>query len=165
MHYRYVSEEVLYPADRIVAVNAVDVEDLKQKQKSTIRKRIRLCAHQQIEDSLHEMLIVHTKNTYVRPHMHLDKSESYHAIEGCFDLIIFDDHGCVVEVVEVGPYSSGRNFFCRLPASLYHGLLIHSDVIVFHETTTGPFLRSQTEFAPWSPIEGQVTAGNEFIRK
>jgi cupin fold WbuC family metalloprotein len=165
MRYRYVSEEVLYPGDQIVAVSANDIKDLKQKQEKTARQRIRLCAHQQIEDSLHEMLIVHTKDTYVRPHKHLGKSESYHAIEGCFDLVIFDDTGHVTAVFEVGPYSSGRNFFCRLPASLYHGLLIQSDIIIFHETTSGPFNRAQTEFAPWSPVEAEVAAGNEFIRK
>lgn len=165
MQYRYVSEEVLYPADQVVSVSAADIEDLKQKQKNTTRKRIRLCAHQQMEDSLHEMLIVHTKDTYVRPHKHIAKSESYHAIEGCFDLVTFDEKGDVTAVFEVGPYLSGRNFFCRLPAAVYHGLLIHSDIVVFHETTSGPFLRSQTEVAPWSPAETEVHAGNEFIRK
>ena len=165
MQYRYVSEEVLYPNDPIVAVSANDIEDLKQKQKNTARKRIRLCAHLQVEDSTHEMLIVHTRDTYVRPHKHLGKSESYHAIEGCFDLLTFDDVGTVTGILEVGPYSSGRNFFCRLPASLYHGLLIHSDIVIFHETTSGPFIRAQTEFAPWSPVETEVDAGNKFMRK
>jgi cupin fold WbuC family metalloprotein len=165
MQYRYVSEEVLYPNDQIVAVSANDIEDLKQKQKNTARKRIRLCAHQQVEDLLHEMLIVHTRDTYVRPHKHLGKSESYHAIDGCFDLAIFDEAGNVTRVFEVGPYSSGRNFYCRLPASLYHGLLIRSDIVVFHETTSGPFLRAQTEFASWSPAETEVDAGNAFMRR
>jgi cupin fold WbuC family metalloprotein len=165
MQYRHVSEEVLYPNGQVVAVTANDITDLKRKQEDTSRKRIRLCAHQQIEDSLHEMLIVHTKDTYVRPHKHLGKSESYHAIEGCFDLAIFDESGSVTRVLEIGPYSSGRNFYCRLPASLYHGLLFRSDVVVFHETTSGPFIRAQTEFAPWSPAETEVDAGNAFMRR
>jgi cupin fold WbuC family metalloprotein len=165
MRYRFVSEEVLYPGDRVVAVSAEDINHLKLKRQSTTRKRIRLCAHQKVEDALHEMLIVHTKDTYVRPHLHLAKSESYHAIEGCFDLITFDDNGNVTSVFEIGPFSSGRNFFCRLPAGLYHGLIIRSDIIVFHETTTGPFLRSQTQFAAWAPEENEIEAGNEFMRK
>jgi cupin fold WbuC family metalloprotein len=164
MQYRYVSEEVLYPNDQIVAVSASDITDLKRKQEDTARKRIRLCAHQQIEDLLHEMLIVHTRDTYVRPHRHVGKSESYHVIEGCFDLVTFDEAGNVMQVFEMGPLSSELNFFCRLPDSLYHGLLIHSPVVVFHEATSGPFLRKQTEFAPWSPLETEVDAGNEFMR-
>jgi cupin fold WbuC family metalloprotein len=165
MQYRQVSEEVLYPTDQIVAINADDVTELTRKRESTARKRIRLCAHQQIEDSLHEMLIVHAEDTYVRPHRHLGKSESYHAIEGCFDLAIFDEIGNVTRVFEIGPRSSGRTFYCRLPASLYHGLLFRSDVVVFHETTSGPFLRAQTEFAPWSPVEAEIEAGIAFMRR
>jgi cupin fold WbuC family metalloprotein len=165
MQYRYVSEEVLYPADQVVAVSARDIDELKQKQQSTARKRIRLCAHQNTDEALHEMLIVHTAETYVRPHRHLGKSESYHAIEGCFDLVIFDGDGSVLDLVEFGTSGSGRNFFCRLPPGLYHGLLIISDIVVFHETTSGPFSRAQTEFAPWAPAESDVTAGNEFVRQ
>jgi len=163
MQYRQVSEEVLYPGDPVVAVSATDIDDLKERQKGTPRQRIRLCAHAQVEDSVHEMLIVHTGDTYVRPHRHIGKSESYHAIEGCFDLVLFDDNGAVTGVIEIGPSGSGRNFFCRLPPGLYHGLAIQSDIIVFHETTSGPFSRAQTEFAPWAPGETETIAGNEFI--
>lgn len=165
MRYRDVSEEILYPADELVAVSARDIDELKQRQQRTARKRIRLCAHQDTNEALHEMLIVHTADTYVRPHRHIGKSESYHAIEGCFDLVIFEGNGTVIDVVEFGPSESGRNFFCRLPPELYHGLLIHSDIVVFHETTSGPFSRAQTEFAPWAPGETDVTSGHQFIRQ
>ena len=74
------------------------------------RSRIRLCAHPDVNDTLHEMLIVHEKGTYVRPHKHLNKTESVHIIEGSVDVVIFDDDGNITDVIQMGDYKSGRNF-------------------------------------------------------
>ena len=62
--------------------------------------------------------------------------------------------GSLREVVPMGPYSSGRAFFYRLMENCYHSVLIRTPYSLFHETTNGPFQHSDTEFAPWSPAEG-----------
>lgn len=36
------------------------------------------------------MLIVMAKGSYIRPHKHKNKSESFHIIEGLLDVIVFD---------------------------------------------------------------------------
>ncbi|HWW85834.1 MAG TPA: WbuC family cupin fold metalloprotein [Vicinamibacterales bacterium] len=151
MHTKRESSEVLYAEDRIVTVDAAAIADLRLGATGNERRRIRLCAHRSVDDPLHEMLIVHVKDTYVRPHKHLGKSESFHVIEGEADVVMFDDEGAVTDVIQVGPVSSGRPFFYRIADPLFHTLLIRSDVLVFHETTAGPFRRSETVFAPWSP--------------
>ena len=69
------SDEVLYPRESIVAVNGLDLEKLKKLALLNTRKRIRLCAHKTPDDKLHEMIIVHTKECYVRPHKHLHRPE------------------------------------------------------------------------------------------
>ena len=66
------SNEVLYPKDRIVTVEAADLEALKQMARLNPRQRIRLCAHHSVEDVVHEMIIFHPQGTYVRPHKHMD---------------------------------------------------------------------------------------------
>ncbi len=135
------SPEVRYATDRIVLVDAADVVRLKGEAENNARRRIRLCAHHSVDDRLHEMLIVHTNDTYVRPHKHLDKSESFHVIEGEVDVVVFDEAGSVTEVMPMGTFASGRPFFYRIAAPLFHTLLIRSEVLVFHETTNGPFRR------------------------
>jgi cupin fold WbuC family metalloprotein len=89
----------------------------------------------------------------VRPHKHLGKPESFHVIEGIVDVIIFDECGDIREVIQMGNYGSDRVFYYRISTPIYHTLLIRSDILVFHETTTGPFNRVDTVFAPWSPEE------------
>jgi hypothetical protein len=35
--------------------------------------------------------------------------------------------------------------------AIYHMLLIHSDFLIFKETTRGPFVRDDTLFPDWAP--------------
>ena len=152
------NEEVLYATDPIVQVDALDIEELKKKAKQNPRKRVRICAHKDTKENIHEMIIVHEKSCYVRPHKHLNKTESFHIIEGKADIILFHDDGSIDQVISMGDLASGLKFFYRLPPFLYHTLLIHSDVLVFHEITNGPFRLKDTIWAPWSPDETNEVA-------
>lgn len=163
IRYREHSAEVLYSDDPIVQVDREDIEFLIKRAKQNPRKRIRLCAHKDTNNTLHEMLIVHARGCYVRPHKHLAKSETFHIISGLVDVVLLDDAGQVVEVVRMGDYASGRKFYYRLADPLYHTLLIHSDYVIFHEITNGPFNRADTIFAPWSPEMEDVVGAERFI--
>jgi len=154
-----VNEEVFITSDSIAKVSQKDIEWLKAKALSNVRERVRLCTHQSVEDAVHEMLIVHTKGTYIRPHKHPNKSESFHIIEGALDIVVFDDTGGILEVVNMGEYSSGDQFFWRLSESHFHTVIPRTDIVVFHETTSGPFVRATSNVpAPWSPNEGDLVS-------
>lgn len=163
MRTRTESAEVLYADDPIVTVDAADIAALKRAAEGNLRRRARLCAHRSIDAVLHEMLIVHTSDTYVRPHRHLGKAESFHVIEGEVDVVVFSDDGGIADVIPMGSFQSGRPFFYRIADPVYHTLLIRSAVLVFHEATTGPFRREATEFAPWAPDDGHPEAVERFL--
>ncbi len=165
MKTRAINEEILYPAEAIVKVNAADVASWKVQALQNDRQRIRLCAHRDENDNVHEMLIVHTHDTYVRPHKHQNKTESFHVIEGIADVIIFDENGNIIDIIPMGNYDSGRCFYYRLADPIYHTLIIHSEVLVFHEATQGPFKREDTVFAPWSPDIQDTDGIKAFIKK
>lgn len=158
MRTKHASAEVLYPDERFVALDRDDLASLKSSSSRNVRKRIRLCTHRHIEDALHEMFIVHERNTYIRPHKHLGKSESAHVIEGLADLILFDDAGKIAEVMPLGDWLSGRRFYYRIDIPMFHSLVIRSDMVVFHEVTTGPFVRADTVFPDWAPADDQADA-------
>ena len=162
MRTRTINEEVLYTDERLVTVGSRDIEELKDLATRNRRKRIRLCAHRDVDDKVHEMLIVHAKDAYVRPHKHLTKSESFHIIEGTADVVIFDEEGTATDLVKMGDHSSPWSFYYRISEPYYHTVLIRSDFLVFHETATGPFIRSDSVMAPWSPEEDDVRAVAEF---
>ncbi|VTT99824.1 Uncharacterized protein OS=Crocosphaera watsonii WH 8501 GN=CwatDRAFT_0608 PE=4 SV=1 [Gemmataceae bacterium] len=154
---RKVSNEVLVATTGVVRVTAADAAEVVRRGTRSHRKRARLCAHPAATDPLHEMLICLARGTYIRPHRHSGKSESFHVIEGELDVVLFDDDGAVRDVIRMGPYPSGKTFFYRLAEPRYHTVLVRTPHVLFHETTSGPFDPAGSEFAPWSPAEG--TAG------
>ena len=165
MRTKKFNDEVLFADEPIVKVGQLDVESLKELAAKNPRKRVRLCAHDGVEDGLHEMFIIHTNDTYVRPHKHLNKSESIHVLEGTVDVVIFDEDGDITEVTQLGDYSSGRQFFHRMSDPRFHTLIINSDTVAFHETTNGPFNPKDTIWAPWAPAsdEENEAQASEFL--
>ena len=161
--YQPQNEEVLYSKDTLTTADQSDIEHFKQLSLHNPRKRARLCAHLNQEDLLHEMLIVLGKSTYVRPHKHPGKSESTHIIEGLVDVVLFDDDGQIERVISMGDYASGKTFYYRMATPVFHTLIIRSEVLVFHETTNGPFDKSATLFAPWSPEDADVNSIVSFM--
>lgn len=165
MRTKQFNKEVLFTDEQIVKVDRRDIEFLKERAGCNRRKRIRLCAHKHVKDTLHEMLIVHTRDTYVRPHKHLNKGESLYVIEGEAYAVMFDKAGKIVDVIQMGEYKSGRRFYYRISRPIYHALLITTDFFVFHETTSGPFNKSDTVFASWAPEENDTGNVAKFMKK
>jgi len=163
MNFREVSEEVVYGASELVTVSRQEIAYLETRAAGTRRGRARLCSHGDPEDSLHEMFIVHPRGAYVRPHKHLRKGESFHLIAGAADLILFDEDGGVTEAIALADYASGGTFYCRIPLGCYHTLLIRSELLVFHETTNGPFRAGEASFAPWAPEDSAGAAAVIFM--
>ncbi len=151
--------EEVYRADvPVVSVGKDEINFLKNTVYQTPRKRVRICTHKHDEDKLHEMFVCYVKETYVRPNKHIKKDESLHIIQGVADFIFFDDKGTVTDVVPLGDYKSGRQWYCRIPESVYHTFVIKSDIILIHESIAGPFRREATIFAPWAPEENTAEA-------
>ncbi len=162
---RSVSKEAFHVVAPLVAVDREDVASLKNRSASNDRKRMRLCAHGDISAAIHEMMVVLQKESYIRPHRHHNKVESYHIIEGLVDLFIFDENGSVKLIVPMGDYYSGRDFFFRIADPVYHTLAVRSEQVVFHETTSGPFVRSETQYAAWAPSENDVIGVRDYMEK
>ena len=158
------NEEVFYTKDAITCINQQSIDFLKSKAKNNRRKRARLCTHPGIDDALHEMLIVHFKGTYVQPHKHIMKSESFHIIEGSLGVVIFDDSGGVIQVVHMGEASSGLMFYYRLSESYFHSVIPLTETVVFHETTNGPFKREDMVSAPWAPKEEETEDAEIYFK-
>src|SRR5262249_20918030 len=120
MQAQPLNAEVLVAAGPIVAASRHDMALLKARALESPRRRTRLCAHQNTHDRLHEMLIVLGHGSYIRPHKHPGKTESFHIIEGRADLVFFNDDGGIWQVLTMGEYESGRTFYYRLCAPYFH---------------------------------------------
>jgi cupin fold WbuC family metalloprotein len=158
-----INDLVLAATDPVVAFSKTENAYLQQELSSRGLDRLRICAHKTGEDRLHEMLMVFSGSTYVRPSLHVDKEESLYFLEGLGTYVFFDDQGRRTRSVPLGPAGSGRSFYCRVPANTYHSLLVESETVLVKETTSGPFRRSDTQFAPWSPDGADPVAARQYV--
>lgn len=135
----------------IIEVGGKDADKLKRMALKAPLKRARLCLHHKHNDKVQEMIIAFCKDSYVRPHRHNKKSESFHIIEGRLLVVIFDKKGRVVRKIKMAPYGSGKTFCYRLSANLWHTVIPLTKFVIIHETTKGPFIKGESEFPGWCP--------------
>jgi cupin fold WbuC family metalloprotein len=148
-----------------VKVGPREIAFLKEKLAVAPRGRVRLCAHSNSGDLLHEMIIAMAGSTYVRPHKHQAKSESFHVIEGIVDVVVFAEGGTISEIIKLGEPASGRYFYYRLSSPVFHTLLIRAAPLVIHETTNGPFHKEDAIFAEWAPAEEDREAARAYLER
>ncbi len=146
-----INPEVFVSMEDVTLVNDDFIQILKEKARHTKNKRIRLCAHADAQDALHEMIIVLLQSSYVPPHAHSGKSESFHMIEGQADVILFDSAGTPMRAIHLAPKEHPGHFYYRLGSERFHTIIPCSETVVFHETTNGPFRREHTVNASWAP--------------
>ena len=162
-HLESINLEVYVTREKICSVSGAEIDFLKDKVSQTEKKRIRLCTHKHLEDKLHEMFIVLSKETYIRPHKHVNRIESLHVIEVRARAVFFDERGSIIQVLPLGDLSSKLQFYCRIDEAIYHTILVDSEYFVFHESVEGPFCKSNTVFSSWAPDESDCMLHQEYI--
>ena len=159
------NEEVFYPKKiDFVAIDKLDIDYLIKASQNSTRNRARYCTHSSPGDEVHEMIIFHKKGTYVRPHKHIGKTESFHLLDGEVDVLIFDEEGSLMKSENLGKYQSGKSFYYRIPESCYHTQIFKKDT-VFHEVTMGPFDSNDSVKASWAPDEKETVLVKRYIDK
>jgi cupin fold WbuC family metalloprotein len=142
---------LFFPDQDIIEIGPKHLDAVKRAAAAAPLRRARYCLHRDHQDSVQEMVIAFCRDTYNRPHRHHGKSESFHVIEGRLAVVFFHDDGSVARQIQLGPPGSGCTFVYRLCGPAWHTVVPLAEVVVIHETTTGPFDPRLTEFAPWSP--------------
>ena len=98
----------------------------------------RVCLHEDVDSELMAMVIV-IKNRYTYPaHRHTWKDECYNIIKGSCNYVEYSNNGKIIATHEL---ETGCTFLNR--QKRFHTLVPTSDILVFLETTTGPFISSR----------------------
>ncbi len=149
-------------------VASVDLDTVKQVQEASANnalKRSRVCMHPANESLVHEMVIAFTKGTYIRPHKHINKVESYLILTGEIELVYFNELGEVIKRYPLTAYGKGGAFYLHAENNLWHTVLIKSDFALMLEITNGPLDATQTLFADWAPKSDNKKSAFLFLDK
>ncbi len=125
-------------------------------------RRARLCLHHDHNDKVQEMVIAFCQDSYVRPHRHVNKSESFHIIEGKLAIIFFDKEGHITRRVKMERCGNAHAFLYRSSNNAWHAVVPLSEFVIIHETATGPYRKEGTEFPSWAPSEDDADGIKRF---
>ncbi len=142
-----------------VAVTRELISELVAKGKGT-GQGIRLCLHEGPDALLHDMIVVQYGGQYFRPHKHLEKSESYHMIEGEMGIFIFDDEGKAVDACRM---NTSNTTVYGVGTGMYHTNFPLTEVAVYHESRPGPFVSGDSVFASWAPDGNDEAEAGRFV--
>ncbi len=132
-----------------IYIDKKKLDELKILAQKDPNKRARICLHKDDGEMVQEMIIAFCKDSYVRPHRHIDKSESYHIIEGRIEIIFYNDNGIEIDKVVLSDKMDEHPFLFRVSNSAWHTVVPKSDFVIIHEVTKGPFNKNSSEFADW----------------
>ena len=119
-----------------VVIDKKIIEELKMLSQKFGKKDIRICLHNDRENNLHNMINLIYKKEENIPHKHINKSESYHIIEGRMIISIFDDKGIITDECLL---DKNDTFLFRVGRDTFHTTVSETEFVIFHETRPGPF--------------------------
>jgi cupin fold WbuC family metalloprotein len=129
------------------------LDELAAKAVASPRRRANHNIHASASDTVQRFFIAAASDTYFRPHRHHTKSELALVLRGRFEVVTFDDAGCVTARHTVGEETPGIGF--ETPRATWHTLLACTDGATFIEIKEGPYdPATAAEFASWAPPEG-----------
>ena len=133
------------------------LDELAVKSAASARGRAHHNIHASAADPLQRFFVVADRRSYVRPHRHHTRSELATVLRGGFDVLTFDEAGCVTARWSIG--AGTDNLAYETPPMTWHTLLAHGDGSAFLEVKQGPYdPATATEFAAWAPPEGDAAA-------
>ncbi|PLY02406.1 MAG: cupin fold metalloprotein, WbuC family [Desulfuromonas sp.] len=142
---------------KIIVNRDLDALSLSARSAERLRKNLNL--HDSYTDPCQRLFNAIEPRSYVRPHRHADppKPETFLVVRGEFVLVIFDDHGECVDLIQLR--AGGDRVAVDLPPGVWHMVIALQPGTIFFETKPGPYLPvTDKDFAPWAPEEGSPEA-------
>ena len=131
------------------------LNEVTQKAKVSLRKRMNHNFHDDLADPINRMLNAFEPGTYIQPHKHEnpDKREVFVLLSGSMVVVFFDNLGNATDFVLLNRYKG--NYAVEIPAGVWHSLFALESGSVVYEVKDGPYLpMNDKNFANWAPKEG-----------
>ena len=143
------------------AVELIDdalIDRTLARARSSPRLRANHNLHTSHEEPFHRFLNAWIEGTYAAPHRHVapPRPETFVILRGKIGCFIFDDAG---QVIRHGVLGEGGLYGMDIEGGTWHTVLPITEEAVVIEMKPGPWNpKTDKEFAPWAPLEGDPAA-------
>lgn len=143
------------------------IEQLIKDAQSSPRLRMNLNLHEGLDEPIQRLCNAFEPKTYVRPHRHPEAGrwELFVILQGCADVLLFDDDGLVLERLSLS--KQGPSYIVEIPPGTWHTLVSLQSGTVLFEVKQGPYQAlTDKDFAAWAPAEASEAAAQllEWLR-
>ena len=137
------------PSDDPVIISADLLDELREIAIAAPCGNSRILLHVDATAALHEMVIVHRKGCYVRPHINGKSSKSYVMMEGEMIVGWFGENGKLSGTCLLSSNGDEANRIIRFEGERFHTLIPTTETVTFVESILGP--HTGTTYAAWAP--------------
>ncbi len=133
------------------------LDEVTRKALQSPRKRMNYNFHPELSDPVQRLLNALEPWTYIRPHRHAGKEESFVILRGSALAVVFNDDGSIRDHFILN--HAGGNLGVEFEENCYHMLTALEPHSVVYEIKEGPFIpHTEDTSAPWAPAEGTPEA-------
>lgn len=128
------------------------------------RLRMNYNFHASMDEPVHRMLNALEPDTYLPPHRHVDKEETYLLLRGSMWVIFYDNYGNVTDKVLLNPLEG--KYGLEIPSGTWHSIIVLESGTVIFEIKKGPYSPLPPEdIASWAPAPSDVKGAEAFMNK
>jgi len=133
------------------------LDEVTAKAKVSPRLRMNHNFHLELSDPVQRLLNALEPWTYIRPHKHVTKEESFVLLRGTVLAVVFNDDGSIRDHCVLNAASG--NLGIEFEENAFHMLTSLESGSVVYEIKEGPFVpHTEASSAPWAPREGSPEA-------
>lgn len=127
------------------------------------RRRMNYNFHPELTDPVQRLLNALEPWTYIRPHKHATKEESFVLLRGKVLAVTFHDNGQIKDSCILDCHNG--LFGIEFEENTFHMLTSLMPGSVVYEVKEGPFVPHTTESsAPWAPAESDPESAKRFLQ-
>lgn len=132
--------------------------------KENPRLRMNYNFHAEMDAPIHRLLNALEPGTYLPPHRHRDKEETYLVLRGSLLAFFYDEAGDVTEKVLLNP-SEGK-YGLEIPPCTWHSIVALESGTVIFEIKKGPYSSlSPEDLASWAPAASDEEGAKAFMKR
>jgi cupin fold WbuC family metalloprotein len=147
----------------LIAFDEGLLDQVSEAAKSSPRKRSILRFHEH-EEPVQRMLNAIEPESYVQPHLHPTKPETFVVLRGKLLVARYDENGTLLEGVLLAADGPVRGV--EIPPGAWHSIMSLEEGTVAFEAIQGPYDPATHKlFAPWAPPEAHREAGLAFMSR
>ena len=129
---------------KLITEELLDTVTSRAKENSRLRMNYNF--HASMDAPIHRLLNALEPGTYLPPHRHTGKEETYLVLRGSLPHF-YDDAGNVTDKVCLNP-SEGK-YGLEIPSNTWHSIIAWSQVLLFLKLKRGPSASTSEDLASW----------------